>query len=160
MHERVVRYAATLRRLYAELAREPTEAELALALEVPIKELREIARASRLKPESLDRPINDRLTAGDMAVGDLVADGLVSSPEDVAMTAEVCREVRDVLFELSDRERQVIELRFALADGEVHTLEEIGQQFGLTRERIRQIEAKALLHLRHPIRSQRLAGFR
>jgi RNA polymerase primary sigma factor len=154
MHERVVRYATVLRRLHQQLERLPTDKELATALEIAPRELTEIQRASRLRPESLDKPFGDRLRAGDM-----IADQEASSPEDAAVTADICREVRSVLGVLSDRNREVIELRFALADGRVHTLEEISQRFGLTRERIRQIEVKALETLRQPAKARGLREF-
>lgn len=154
MHERVVRYVTTLRRIHGELGRLPTEAELARVLEWTPRELKEVGRASRLRPESLDKMVGDRLRAGDR-----VADPEVVAPEEAAITAEVCREVRSIVGELSDRERDVIELRFGLVDGRIHTLEEIGQRFGVTRERIRQIEVKALTALRSPAKRRGLRDF-
>ena len=154
MHERVVRYAAVLRRLHHQFERLPTDKELASALEIAQQELSEIRRASRLRPESLDKPFGDRLRAGDV-----IADREVSSPEEAAVTADMCRAVRSVLGGLSDRNREVIELRFALADGRVHTLEEVGHRFGLTRERIRQIEVKALEAMRQPAKARGLQEF-
>lgn len=154
MHERVVRYATMVRTLHGQLGRKPTEEELASRLEWSRKELREVERASRLKPDSLDKPFGDRLRAGD-----IVADQVVLPPDEAAEVAAVGREVRLLLGELSDRDRKVIELRFGLADGRIHTLEEIGRMFSLTRERIRQIEAKSLTTLRLPAKSHGLAEF-
>jgi RNA polymerase primary sigma factor len=154
MHERVVRYAGMVRTLHGQLGRKPTEDELASRLDWSRKELREVERASRLKPDSLDRPFGDRLRAGDV-----VADQRVLPPDEAAEVAAVGREVRSILGELSDRDRKVIELRFGLADGRIHTLEEIGQMFSLTRERIRQIEVKSLKTLRLPAKSHGLAEF-
>lgn len=154
MHERVVRYAAVVRALHGQFGRKPTEAELTSRLDWSLKELRDVERASRLKPDSLDKPFGDRLRAGDV-----VADQRVLPPDEAAEVAAVGREVRSILGELSDRDRRVIELRFGLADGRIHTLEEIGQMFSLTRERIRQIEAKSLKTLRFPAMSHGLADF-
>jgi RNA polymerase primary sigma factor len=148
MHDRIIRYAKTLRSLHAELERQPTEAELAQVLDLSVKDLRETARASSLKPESLDRTVRD----GRLRAGDLVADQQVYSPEEAAVAAVVCQEVRSILAELRSRDREVIELRFALVDGRVHTLEEIGHRYGLSREAIRQTEVRALKALRQPAR--------
>ena len=154
MHERVVRYARELRNLHQELGRVPTDTELCRRLEIAQRELVEVRRASQLKTTSLDRPVGDRLRAGD-----LVADPHCEVPEEAAEIAALRDAVRLVLGELPDRQREVICHRFGLSDGRVHSLEEIGQGFGLTRERIRQIEAQALLRLRGSFGRDRLLGF-
>ena len=147
-----VRYAEFA--LLQQLGREPTEHEVAAELELPIERLREVKVAAQ-DVASLDKPIGED---GDATMGELVADDSAVSPEDSA-TAVLSRvEVERALGALSVREREVLMLRYGLVDGEEHTLEDIGEQFGLTRERIRQIEKKTLTKLRHPSRGFQLHG--
>jgi RNA polymerase primary sigma factor len=147
-----VRYAEFA--LLQQLGREPTEHEVAAELELPIERLREVKVAAQ-DVASLDKPIGED---GDATMGELVADDSAVSPEDSA-TAMLSRfEVERALGALSVREREVLMLRYGLVDGEEHTLEDIGEQFGLTRERIRQIEKKTLTKLRHPSRGFQLHG--
>ena len=147
-----VRYAEFA--LLQQLGREPTELEVAAELELPIERLREVKVAAQ-DVASLDKPIGED---GDATMGDLVTDESAIDPESSA-TAMVSRtEVERALGALSLREREVLMLRYGLADGEEHTLEDIGEQFGLTRERIRQIEKKTLTKLRHPSRGFQLHG--
>jgi len=147
-----VRYAEFA--LLQQLGREPTEHEVAAELELPIERLREVKVAAQ-DVASLDKPIGED---GDATMGELVADESAISPEDSA-TAVLSRfEVERALGALSVREREVLMLRYGLVDGEEHTLEDIGEQFGLTRERIRQIEKKTLTKLRHPSRGFQLHG--
>ena len=147
-----VRYAEFA--LLQQLGREPTELEVAAELELPIERLREVKVAAQ-DVASLDKPIGED---GDATMGELVADESAVSPEDSA-TAVLSRfEVERALGALSVREREVLMLRYGLVDGEEHTLEDIGEQFGLTRERIRQIEKKTLTKLRHPSRGFQLHG--
>ncbi len=147
-----VRYAEFA--LLQQLGREPSELEVAAELELPIERLREVKVAAQ-DVASLDKPIGED---GDATMGELVADHSAISPEDSA-TAVLSRvEVERALGALTLREREVLMLRYGLIDGEEHTLEDIGVQFGLTRERIRQIEKKTLTKLRHPSRGFQLHG--
>ena len=147
-----VRYAEFA--LLQQLGREPSELEVAAELELPIERLREVKVAAQ-DVASLDKPIGED---GDATMGELVADDSAISPEDSA-TAVLSRvEVERALGALTRRERDVLMLRYGLVDGEEHTLEDIGEQFGLTRERIRQIEKKTLTKLRHPSRGFQLHG--
>jgi len=147
-----VRYAEFA--LLQQLGREPTELEVAAELELPIERLREVKVAAQ-DVASLDKPIGED---GDATMGELVADESAISPEDSATAVLSRHEVERALGALSTREREVLMLRYGLVDGEEHTLEDIGEQFGLTRERIRQIEKKTLTKLRHPSRGFQLHG--
>ena len=147
-----VRYAEFA--LLQQLGREPTEHEVAAELELPIERLREVKVAAQ-DVASLDKPIGED---GDATMGELVADDSAISPEDSATAVLSRSEVERALGALSVREREVLMLRYGLVDGEEHTLEDIGEQFGLTRERIRQIEKKTLTKLRHPSRGFQLHG--
>jgi RNA polymerase sigma factor (sigma-70 family) len=147
-----VRYAEFA--LLQQLGREPTEAEIAAELGLPIERLREVKLAAQ-DVASLDKPIGED---GDATMGELVADEDAIDPESSATAVLAKREVERALSALTDRERTVLMLRYGLMDGEEHTLEDIGAQFGLTRERIRQIEKKTLTKLRHPSRGFQLRG--
>ena len=147
-----VRYAEFA--LLQQLGREPTEHEVAAELELPIERLREVKVAAQ-DVASLDKPIGED---GDGTMGELVKDESAVSPEESATAALSRQEVERALGALSVREREVLMLRYGLVDGEEHTLEDIGEQFGLTRERIRQIEKKTLTKLRHPSRGFQLHG--
>ena len=143
------------RTLLQELGREPTPEEVAARLNVPVARVREVLKISR-DPVSLDTPIGEE---DDSHLGDFIEDGTALSPSDSAAFSMLREELKSALESLTDRERQVIELRFGLLDGRARTLEEVGKEFNVTRERIRQIEAKALRKLRHPSRSKRLKDF-
>jgi RNA polymerase primary sigma factor len=143
------------RRLFQELGREPTDEEIGDELGVSADRVREIKTISR-DPVSLETPVGDE---DGTELGDFVEDKEATAPSDAAALAILHTEMEDILDTLSPRERRVLQLRFGLADGHQRTLEEVGKRFGVTRERIRQIEAKGLRKLRHPSRSRRLRDF-
>ncbi len=147
-----IRYAEFA--LLQSLGREPTEHEVAEELGLAVERLREVRLAAQ-DVASLDKPIGED---GDATMGELVADEDAVDPEGAATTVLAQREVTRALGALTDRERRVLMLRYGLEDGEEHTLEDIGAEFGLTRERIRQIEKKTLTKLRHPSRGFQLRG--
>ena len=143
------------RTLLQELGREPTPEEVAERLGVPVSRVREVLKISR-DPVSLDTPIGEE---DDSHLGDFIEDDSALSPADSAAFSMLKEELDQALGSLTERERQVVRLRFGLEDGRARTLEEVGREFNVTRERIRQIEAKALRKLRHPTRSKRLKDF-
>ena len=143
------------RRLIQEFGREPNSEELAFSLEQTPDKVRDILRVSQ-EPVSLETPIGEE---EDSHLGDFIEDRTALAPIDAASYQLLKEQVEEVLHTLSDRERRVVELRFGLTDGRSRTLEEVGREFGVTRERIRQIEAKALRKLRHPTRSRKLRDF-
>ncbi|HEV3401803.1 MAG TPA: RNA polymerase sigma factor RpoD [Acidimicrobiales bacterium] len=143
------------RHMLQELGREPTLDELADKLRTTPGRVREIQRLAQ-EPVSLETPVG--LDEGS-ALGDFIEDAEAIEPADAAARALLSEAVGEALDELTERERQVVRLRFGLDDGQVRTLEEVGREFGVTRERIRQIEAKTLAKLRHPIRSQKLRDY-
>ena len=143
------------RTLLQELGREPTPEEVAERLNVSVSRVREVLKISR-DPVSLDTPIGEE---DDSHLGDFIEDDSALSPADSAAFSMLRAELSTALESLTDRERQVVQLRFGLIDGRARTLEEVGKEFNVTRERIRQIEAKALRKLRHPSRSKRLRDF-
>jgi RNA polymerase primary sigma factor len=164
MVETINKLVRVSRRLVQEHGREPTSGELARGLsdsgapdtpDYTPERIREIQRMS-LGPVSLETPIGDE---GDSHLGDFIEDESAVSPLDAAAQQLLHEQVEDVLASLTARERHVLQLRFGLADGRSRTLEEVGREFGVTRERIRQIEAKALRKLRHPSRSRRLRDY-
>jgi RNA polymerase primary sigma factor len=138
-----------------EMGREPTVEELAAKVGMAPARVREIQRIAQ-EPVSLETPVGQE---DDSSLGDFIEDQQAVAPADAAARALLSEAVGEALEELSDRERQVVRLRFGLEDGQVRTLEEVGREFGVTRERIRQIEAKTLAKLRHPIRSQKLRDY-
>ena len=143
------------RTLLQELGLEPTPEEVAERLNVSVSRVREVLKISR-DPVSLDTPIGEE---DDSHLGDFIEDDSALSPADSAAFSMLRAELATALESLTDRERQVVKLRFGLEDGRARTLEEVGKEFNVTRERIRQIEAKALRKLRHPSRSKRLKDF-
>ena len=156
MIEHINRVVRVSRRLVQELGREPTPEEIAERLELPVDKVKSILKAAQ-EPISLDRPIGED---DDSNLGDFIEDTSVVSPAHSAASAMLRDEVNDVLRTLTPREAKVIRLRFGLTeDGAQRTLEEVGAFFNVTRERIRQIEAKALRKLRHPTRSRRLKAY-
>ena len=143
------------RQITQELNREPTEKELAERLGISEEKVREVMKISQ-EPVSLETPIGEE---EDTHLGDFVPDERMMSPEEYANAKMLKEELDSVLYTLTEREEKVLRLRFGLEDGQCRTLEEVGQKFGVTRERIRQIEAKALRKLRHPSRSKKLKDF-
>jgi len=155
MVETINKLARIERQLTLELNREPTEEELAKKMGTNIEKIREIYKI-RQEPVSLETPIGEE---DDSHLGDFIPDETNMSPEDFAVNELLKDEISEVLLTLTEREEKVIRLRFGLEDGRPRTLEEVGQLFGVTRERIRQIEAKALRKLRHPSRSRKLKDY-
>ena len=143
------------RRLVQEYGREPTSEEIGQGMEITPERVREIIKISQ-EAVSLDTPIGEE---GDSHLGDFIEDNTALSPADAASHQLLKEQVEQVLYTLNDRERRVVQLRFGLEDGRSRTLEEVGKEFSVTRERIRQIEAKALSKLRHPSRRKKLKDF-
>lgn len=143
------------RSLLQELGREPTEEEIAKEMNLPVEKVREIMKISA-DPISLDTPIGEE---DDSHLGDFIKDDTIMGPEDAAAYTMLQDQIQKLLTTLSEREQRVLILRFGLLDGRTRTLEEVGKEFNVTRERIRQIEAKALRKLRHPNRARMLRGF-
>ena len=143
------------RSLLQELGREPTEEEIAAQMNLPVEKVREIMKISA-DPISLDTPIGEE---DDSHLGDFIKDDTIMGPEEAATYTMLQDQIKKLLTTLSEREQRVLVLRFGLLDGRTRTLEEVGKEFNVTRERIRQIEAKALRKLRHPNRARMLRGF-
>ncbi len=184
MVETINRLIRIQRRLLQELGREPTTEEIALEMDILSPEDKRAIQEAKAKGKSLDLALQRRLRRAEAKVrrivsisqepmsletpigteensylGDFIEDETLPGPVDAASQELLKEQMRDILDSLSDRERQVLEMRFGLKDGQGRTLEEVGQAFGVTRERIRQIEAKALRKLRHPIRSRKLRDY-
>jgi RNA polymerase primary sigma factor len=155
MVENMNRVLRIQRQMAQELEREPTLDELATRTGLTIDRLREIQRIA-LDPLSLDSPVGEE---DDSNLADFIEDSAADAPAEVATRRMLTEAVEEALGELSPREQEVVRLRFGLVDGQARTLEEVGREFGVTRERIRQIEAKTLAKLRHPQRSQKLKEF-
>ncbi|MET0144551.1 MAG: RNA polymerase sigma factor RpoD [Ilumatobacteraceae bacterium] len=155
MVEHMNRVIRAKRQLHQELEREPTIDELAARVQLEPDRVRELLRIS-LDPLSLDSPIGEE---DESNLGDFIEDSSTDGPADAATRVMLTQAVGAVLGELSEREQEIVRLRFGLDGGQAKTLEEVGREFGVTRERIRQIEAKTLAKLRHPQRSQRLREF-
>ena len=155
MVETINKLSRFQRQLTLELNREPTDEELAAKMNMTPEKIREVIKIAQ-DPVSLETPIGEE---EDSHLGDFVPDESNMSPEDFTIHEMLKEEISDVLLTLTEREEQVLRLRFGLDDGCCKTLEEVGQMFGVTRERIRQIEAKALRKLRHPSRSRKLKDF-
>ena len=155
MVETINRLSRIQRQLTLELNREPTDQELSKKMGLSVEKIAEIRKISQ-DPVSLETPIGEE---DDSHLGDFLADERTMSPEDFATYEILKDELRQVLDTLTTREKEVLELRFGLFDGSSHTLEEVGKKFKVTRERIRQIEAKALRKLRHPSRAKKLKDF-
>ena len=155
MVETINKLARVQRQLTQELNREPTDEEIAKKLGVSLDKVREVYKISQ-DPVSLETPIGEE---DDSHLGDFIKDERTMSPEEYATVGMLKEELSGVLLTLTEREEKVLRLRFGLDDGQCRTLEEVGQIFNVTRERIRQIEAKALRKLRHPSRSRKLKDF-
>ena len=155
MVETINKLSRYQRQLTLELNREPTEEELAKKMGMPVEKVQEVIKIAQ-DPVSLETPIGEE---DDSHLGDFVKDERSMSPEEYTIHEMLKDEISDILLTLTEREEQVLRLRFGLDDGSCKTLEEVGQMFGVTRERIRQIEAKALRKLRHPSRSRKLKDF-
>ena len=155
MVETIYKLARVQRQLTQELNREPTDEEIAKKLGITVDKVREVYKISQ-DPVSLETPIGEE---DDSHLGDFIRDERTMGPEEYATVEMLKEELKGVLSTLTEREEKVLRLRFGLDDGQCRTLEEVGQIFGVTRERIRQIEAKALRKLRHPSRSRKLKDF-
>lgn len=155
MVETINKLSRIQRQLVKELGRDPAPEEIGAEMDLPTEKVREILKISQ-DPVSLETPIGEE---NDSHLGDFIEDDEATSPEDSASSELLKEELRDVLDTLTDREENVLRLRFGLDDGRQRTLEDVGKVFGVTRERIRQIEAKALRKLRHPSRSKQLKDF-
>ena len=155
MVETITKLYRTSRRLAQEFGREPTIEEISQEMEMPPEKVEEIMKISQ-EPISLETPIGEE---EDSHLGDFIEDRKIMSPVDTASYELLKDQISDVLDTLTPREQRVLRLRFGLEDGRSRTLEEVGKEFKVTRERIRQIEAKALRKLRHPTRSRRLRAY-
>jgi len=155
MTERINKVMRAQRKLVQDLGREPTPEEIAGELDTTRDQVERIMKISE-RPLSLEMPVGEEQ---DSALGDFIEDELSLMPNEVASNELLRRQVEEVLATLDPREARVLQMRFGLKDGQTHTLEEVGRRFGVTRERVRQIEAKALRKLRHPSRSRRLRDY-
>jgi RNA polymerase primary sigma factor len=155
MIETINKLIRTSRQMIQELGREPTNEELAKRLQLPVSKVRKVLRVAQ-EPISLETPIGEE---EESHLGDFIVDHNGISPSDAVINLNLREQTAQVLKTLTPREEKIIKMRFGLEDGSEHTLEEVGQNFAVTRERIRQIEAKALRKLRHPSRSHRLRAF-
>jgi len=155
MVETINRLRKTSRQLLQELGRKPTEQEIARRSRISVQKVREIIKVSQV-PLSLEMPVGDEESS---RLGDFVEDTAIAGPDEVVMHGLLREDIEDVMRTLSDRERMVLKMRFGLDDGHPRTLEEVGREFRVTRERIRQIEAKALRKLKHPTRARKLREY-
>jgi len=155
MIETINKLIRVSRSLVQEIGREPTSEEIAKKMDMPVSKVRKIIKIAQ-EPISLETPIGEE---EDSHLGDFIEDKLIPSPPDTVIHINLKEQIEEALKSLTDREGRVLKMRFGLGDGNEHTLEEVGQQFKVTRERIRQIEAKALRKLKHPSRSRKLKSF-
>jgi RNA polymerase primary sigma factor len=155
MVETINKLIRVSRQLLQELDREPTPEEIAKEMNMSVDRVREILKISQ-EPVSLETPIGEE---EDSHLGDFIPDDNMPVPADAAAFTMLREQLDEILDTLTDRERKVLTLRFGLIDGRARTLEEVGKEFNVTRERIRQIEAKALRKLRHPTRSKRIKDY-
>ncbi len=155
MVETIHKLTRISRTLLQELGREPKPEEIAKEMDITTEKVRDILRISQ-EPVSLEKPIGEE---EDSHLGDFIPDTEVPSPLDVAFSSMLRDELLEVLNTLGERERNVLKLRFGLVDGKQRTLEEVGKQFDVTRERIRQIESKAIRKLKHPNMSKKLRDY-
>ena len=155
MIETINKLTRTSRSLVQELGREPNAEEIAKRMDMPVSKVRKIMKIAQ-EPISLETPIGEE---EDSHLGDFIEDRQVLSPIDAVLVSNLQDQTRRVLKTLTPREEQVLKMRFGVGDGSEHTLEEVGRSFNVTRERIRQIESKALRKLRHPSRAKKLKPF-
>ncbi len=155
MIETINKLIRTSRYLVQEIGREPTPEEIAEKMEMPLEKVRKVLKIAK-EPISLETPIGEE---EDSHLGDFIEDKAVISPQDAVISSNLCEQTRKVLATLTPREEKVLRMRFGIGEKYDHTLEEVGQDFDVTRERIRQIEAKALRKLRHPSRAKQLKAF-
>jgi RNA polymerase primary sigma factor len=155
MIETINKLIRVSRGLVQEIGREPTSEEIARKMDMPVHKVRKIIKIAQ-EPISLETPIGEE---EDSHLGDFIEDKLIPSPPDTVIHINLREQIEEALKSLTEREGRVLKMRFGLGDGNEHTLEEVGQQFKVTRERIRQIEAKALRKLKHPSRSRKLKSF-
>jgi RNA polymerase primary sigma factor len=155
MVETINKLVRIQRQLLQEKGREPTPEEIGEEMGLPPERIREIQKISQ-EPVSLETPIGEE---EDSQLGDFIEDSTAVAPPDAASDSMLREQLDQVLDSLADRERKVIKFRFGLEDGHPRTLEEVGREFGVTRERIRQIESKTLVKLRHPSRSGKLKDY-
>jgi len=155
MIETINKLIKTSRYLVQELGREPTPEEIAEKMELPVDKVRKILKIAK-EPISLETPIGEE---EDSHLGDFIEDKKIMNPADAVINLNLADKTRRVLATLTPREEKVLRMRFGIGTKADHTLEEVGQEFHVTRERIRQIEAKALRKLRHPNRKKELKGF-
>ena len=155
MIETITKLIRTSRYLVQELGREPTPEEIAEKMEMPVEKVRKVLKIAK-EPISLETPIGEE---EDSHLGDFIEDKRIMSPADAVIAMNLSEQTRKVLGTLTPREEKVLRMRFGIGEKSDHTLEEVGQDFFVTRERIRQIEAKALRKLRHPTRCRRLQSF-
>jgi len=155
MIETINKLTRVSRSLVQEIGREPTSEEIARKMDMPVNKVRKIIKIAQ-EPISLETPIGEE---EDSHLGDFIEDKLMPSPPDTVIHINLREQIEEALKSLTEREAKVLKMRFGLGDGNEHTLEEVGQQFKVTRERIRQIEAKALRKLKHPSRSRKLKSF-
>src|SRR6202140_5475243 len=155
MIETINKLVRMQRQLQQDLGREATTEELAVRMELPVGKVRKVLRIAQ-EPISLETPVGEE---EESHLGDFIIDRRVVSPSEAVINLNLREQTAEVLKTLSPREEKIVKMRFGLQDGSEHTLEEVGQHFAVTRERIRQIEAKALRKLRHPSRSHRLRAF-
>ncbi|MBM4777248.1 MAG: RNA polymerase sigma factor RpoD, partial [Archangiaceae bacterium] len=155
MIETINKLIRTSRYLVQEIGREPTPEEIAEKMELPLDKVRKVLKIAK-EPISLETPIGEE---EDSHLGDFIEDKALVKPDDAVINMNLAEQTRKVLATLTPREEKVLRMRFGIGEKSDHTLEEVGQDFEVTRERIRQIEAKALRKLRHPSRSKRLRSF-
>jgi RNA polymerase primary sigma factor len=155
MIETMSRLRNISRIMLQELGREPTIEEIAWRADMPVSEARRVMKISR-HPISLDRPVGE---SEDSYFGDFIEDDRAESPISTAGNEMLKDRIEEVLKTLTFREREIIKLRYGIGDGYTYTLEEVGKIFKVTRERVRQVEAKAIRKLQHPVRSRKLEGF-
>jgi RNA polymerase primary sigma factor len=155
MVETINRFVRISRALVQELGREPSPEEIAARMEIPVEKVQRVMRIAK-EPISLETPVGEE---EDSHLGDFIEDDSVIAPVDAVMSRNLREQTGRVLATLTPREEQVLRLRFGIGEHQDHTLEEVGVRFSVTRERIRQIEAKALRKLRHPTRARHLKSF-
>jgi RNA polymerase primary sigma factor len=155
MIETINKLMRVQKQLVQEYGREPSPEEIAEEIHLPVERVRAVLKMAQ-QPISLQAPVGD---SDDTSFGDFIEDKGADKPDEMASAVLLKEKLKDVLETLTERERQVLEQRFGLVDGYSRTLEEVGRQFKVTRERIRQIEAKALRKMRHPTRLRQLSGY-